>query len=162
MKPKNIITTVLVIFVLVSIVYLAAKEIKQRNQAVDEQPKQIQIQSKQDAISEKTIVYYFRTNVRCVKCLKFESYTQQLIDDKFSEVVKAEQLEYKVINVEEPGNEHYINDYKLVTKSIILSKAKDGTETGWKNLDKIWVLVDDENAFKNYVAEETAEFFAAE
>jgi cytochrome c biogenesis protein CcdA len=157
----------LVLFVLASIVFLAAKELKQKPDSIDKgseqtqnQPQaQIQNQPAENGDSNKTIIYYFRTNVRCVKCKKFESYTQQVIDDQFSEQVKTGELEWKVVNVEEPGNEHFINDYKLVIKSIILSEVKDGKETKYKNLDRIWALVDDETAFKNYITNQITEFF---
>ncbi len=170
LKPKNIITIVLVLFVLVSIVFLAAKELKQKPDTVDKgseqtqkQPRiQIQNQSSENSNGNKTVVYYFRTNVRCVKCKKFESYTQQVIDDQFSEQVKACELEWKVVNVEEKGNEHFINDYKLVTKSIILSEVKDGKEKRYKNLDRIWALADDETVFKNYITNQITEFFVSE
>lgn len=170
MKTKNIITIVLVLFVLASIVFLAAKELKQKPDAVDNGLEQIQNQPQaqtpnqpaQNSDGNKTVVYYFRTNVRCVKCKKFESYTQQVIDGQFSEQAKTGELEWKVVNVEVPGNEHFINDYKLVTKSIILSEVKDGEETEYKNLDKIWVLVDDETAFKNYITNQITEFFVSE
>ena len=174
MKPKNIITIVLVLFVLASIVFLAAKELKQKpdaagegleqtqNQPQGQAPNQTQLQTQPKTVIDKTVVYYFRTNIRCVKCKKFESYTQQVIDDQFSEQVKTGELEWKVVNVEEPGNRHFINDYKLVTKSIIFSKVKDGKETEYKNLDKIWAIVDDETAFKNYITNEITEFFVSE
>ncbi|MBA7654618.1 hypothetical protein ES703_62500 [subsurface metagenome] len=170
MKSKNIITIVLILFVLASIVYLAAKELKQKPDAADRGSEQKQNQPQaytQDQNQakmniDKTVVYYFRTNVRCVKCKKFESYTQQVIDDQFSEQVKTGELEWKVVNVEDPGDEHFINDYKLVTKSIVLSKVKDGKETEYKNLDKIWILVDDETAFKDYIRDEITDFFVSE
>jgi len=170
LKPKNIITIVLILFVLASIVFLVAKELKQKPDALEKGSEQtqkrpgaqIQNQPAENSDGNKTVVYYFRTNVRCVKCKKFESYTQQVIDDQFSGQVKTGELEWKVVNVEEPGNEHFIDDYKLVTKSIILSEVKDGKETKYKNLDKIWVLVDDETAFKNYITNEITEFFVSE
>ncbi len=170
MKTKNIITMVLVLFVLASIVYLAAKELKQKPDAADRSSEQKQNQPQGQTPNQtqaktnidRTVVYYFRTNVRCVKCKKFESYTQQVIDDQFSEQVKTGELEWKVVNVEDPGDEHFINDYKLVTKSIVLSRVKDGKERNYKNLDKIWAIVDDETAFKNYIRDEITEFFVSE
>ncbi len=162
MKPKNIITMVLVLFVSASIVYLAVKEIKQSQTESKEMSAQIQNQPAVNSDGNKTVVYYFRTNVRCVKCKKFESYTQQVIDNQFFEEVKSGELEWKVVNVEDPGNQHFINDYRLVTKSIVLSKVKDGKERNYKNLDKIWALVDDETAFKDYIRDEITEFFVSE
>jgi len=174
LKPKNIITIVLILFVLASIVFLAAKELKQKPDAADkgleqtqnqlqaQTPNQTQLQSQPKAITDKTVVYYFRTNIRCVKCKKFESYTQQVIDDQFSGQVKTGELEWKVVNVEEKGNEHFIDDYKLVTKSIILSNVKDGKETEYKNLDRIWAIVDDETTFKDYITNQITEFFVSD
>jgi hypothetical protein len=103
---------------------------------------------------DKLIVYYFRSNARCPTCFKLESYTQSVVESDFSDVLKKGQMEWKSINVDEPGNEHFTNDYKLYTKSVIVSTVKDGKEASWKNLDKIWQLVHEEGKYREYIKTE--------
>jgi hypothetical protein len=67
-------------------------------------------------------------------------------------------LVFKAVNTDEKENEHFIDDYKLYTKALILSKVKDGEEVEWVNLDKIWKLVGDEDKYKTYVTSEVKEF----
>jgi hypothetical protein len=58
--------------------------------------------------------------------------------------------------VEESGNEHFNNDYKLYTKSVIVSTMKDGKEISWKNLDRIWQIIHDETKYREYIKNEVA------
>lgn len=51
-------------------------------------------------------------------------------------------------------NEHFVNDYQLYTKSLILSLVKDGKEVKSKNLDKIWQLARNKQKFIDYVTGE--------
>jgi hypothetical protein len=63
-----------------------------------------------------------------------------------------------MVNVDEPENEHFIEDYGLYTRSLVLSEVVDGEETRWRNLDRIWELVGDPPAYDTYVREELAAF----
>jgi hypothetical protein len=56
--------------------------------------------------------------------------------------------------VEDKGNEHFAEDYKLYTKSVIVSTQKDGKESSWKNLDQIWTLVGDQTKYMEYIRKE--------
>lgn len=99
----------------------------------------------------KVIAYYFHGNYRCVSCRTIEAWTNKAIQDNFAADLKTGRLEWRVVNVETAGNEHFMKDYKLFTKSVVLSDMRNGKEANWKNLDKVWTLLRDETAFKNYV-----------
>jgi len=58
------------------------------------------------------------------------------------------------VNVEEPENKHFIQDYQLVTRSLVLSLVSDGKEKKWKNLPDVWKLVRDKDKFFQYVKDE--------
>jgi hypothetical protein len=60
--------------------------------------------------------------------------------------------------VEDRGNEHFVDDYKLYTKSLILSFGKDGKEIKHKNLDKIWEYSGNKQKFIDYVTGELQGF----
>ena len=106
------------------------------------------------------IVYYFHGTDRCVTCRKFETWTQEVLTSSFVDEIKKKRLEYRVVNIDEPGNEHFVHDYGLYTKSVVLSEIKDGRRTRSKNLEKIWDLARDEEAYKAYVRDEVSSFIA--
>jgi len=108
--------------------------------------------------SGKVIVYYFHGTFRCPTCHKLEQYSKEVIETNFKDTLTSGKLEFKVINVEDKGNEHYASDYRLYTKSLILSLVKDGKEIKWKNLDKIWEYVSNKQRFIDYVKSGVADF----
>ena len=104
------------------------------------------------------IAYYFHGSFRCSTCTNMENYSRGAIEAGFNEALASGKLEFKTINVEEEGNEHFTNDYQLYTKSLILSFMRDGKEIKSRNLDKIWELVRNKQKFINYVSEEIQSF----
>ena len=108
----------------------------------------------QEASDVKVIAYYFHGSFRCPTCTTMERYSREAIETNFKHELVAGKLEFKAINVEDRGNEHYVNDYQLYTKSLILSLVKDGKEIKSKNLDKIWQYARNKQKFIDYVTEE--------
>jgi len=99
-------------------------------------------------------VTYFYTTVRCPTCHRIEELSSQTVKANFADELKTGNVVWRVINVDEPENKHYNKDYQLYTKSLIISEVKDGKELRWKNLEKIWTLVRNEEKFDNYVKTE--------
>jgi len=110
------------------------------------------------ASDDKVIAYYFHGSFRCYTCTNMEKYSREALDANFKDALSAGRLEFKSVNVEEKQNEHYVGDYKLYTKTLLLSKVKNGKEVRSKNLDKIWEYARDKNKFVDYIAKETRLF----
>ena len=108
--------------------------------------------------STKVIAYYFHGTFRCPTCHKLELYSKEAIETNFKDALASGKLEFRVVNVEDKGNEHYVKDYQLYTKSLILSLVKDGKQIKWKNLDKIWEYVGNKQRFIDYVKSGVADF----
>jgi hypothetical protein len=100
------------------------------------------------------IVYYFRTTYRCPSCHYIEETTQATLKESFAEQLKSGRIVFKMLNVEESGNEHFTDDYKLYTKSVVLSDRKGAKETRWKNLDQVWQLIHNDDGFREYIKKE--------
>lgn len=92
-------------------------------------------------------VAYFHNSVRCKTCLKMEKWS--------AEAVKNLNVSFDSINTDEPQNKHYLQDYRLYTKSVIVRDTQSGK---WRNLDKIWELAADEERFKRYIRQEVEKF----
>jgi len=109
------------------------------------------VRSEENAKTAHVVAYYFHGSARCPTCHKLEQYSKEAMETNFKDLLASGKLEYRVINVEDKGNEHYGSDYQLYTKSLILSLVRDGKEVKWKNLDKIWEYVGNKQRFINYV-----------
>lgn len=107
----------------------------------------------------RIIVYYFHGTSRCATCKKIEKYTVEAINKAFEKELNAGTIQTKVINVEEKENTHFAEDYKLITKSVIVSETAGDNETRWKNLEKIWEYVLNEEDFKEYIIDEIKAYF---
>jgi hypothetical protein len=102
------------------------------------------------------VVTYFHTTMRCPTCHNIEEYAKEAVQCHFENELKSGAVTWRVINVEEPGNEHFVKDYQLYSKHLIVSEIKDGKEARWKDLKEIWTKVRDEAAFNEYVKTEVA------
>jgi hypothetical protein len=107
------------------------------------------------------VAYYFHGTFRCPTCQKLERYSREAIESNFNEALASGKLAFTVVNVEINGNEHYMSDYQLYTKSLVLSLTKNGKEVAFKNLDKIWEYVGGKQRFEDYVRNEVAAFLKA-
>jgi protein involved in sex pheromone biosynthesis len=104
------------------------------------------------------IVYYFMTTQRCANCMKIEAYSKEAVEMGFADALKRGSMVWRIVNVDQPANQHFIKDYELYTKSVVLVKMRDGKQAAWKNLDRVWELLNDQAAFQKYVTDEVKQF----
>lgn len=102
--------------------------------------------------ADKVNVYYFYGKPRCVTCMKIENYTKSAVES-----MKDKDVVFKGIDMDNSANGAMVKKYNLFTKSVVLSKTRKGKEK-WKNLDKVFLKVGNENDFKNYVITEIKTF----
>jgi len=121
-------------------------------------PSATRAKAQPEAPRRTVVAYYFYGNFRCQTCRKIEAFSGEAVKSGFPEDLKAGRLEWRAINVEEPGNEHFIQDYQLFSKSLVLVAKEGSKQTRWKNLQKVWTLVGDQGAFIQYVQDEIRAF----
>jgi hypothetical protein len=114
-----------------------------------------------DSKGRQLVVYYFCTTYRCPSCHYIEETTQSTLKEAFADELKSGRVVFKMLNVEEAGNEHYTQDYKLYTKSVVLSDLTDGKQTRWKNLDQVWQLIRNDKGFHDYIVKEVKSYLKA-
>lgn len=106
----------------------------------------------------RVVVYYFHRTMRCATCLAIEAYAQTEIEDAFLEPLLDGELEWHAVNLDEPQNRYFEADYELNTNALVVVETRGGQPMRWKNLERIWDLVRDEQAYKHYVQEQVGEF----
>lgn len=104
------------------------------------------------------MAYYFHGNFRCPSCRRIEQYAKETVEQYFKNELSSGKLVFKTINVEEKGNEHFIKDYQLYTKSLVISLVKNGQEVKFSNLTKVWDYLDNKQKFYDYVRDEITKY----
>ena len=171
MRFRSLITAVLLLFVGASVFYLISGERRSRGNeastrddpagsgtAAGEQA--FRPQGQPGGANRQVVAFYFHGNTRCPTCRAIEAYTEEALKSTFPDELRAGKLVWLVINIEEPGNEHYVDDYQLTTRSVVLVEMQDGNEKRWRRLDKVWQLVHDRETFVSYISDSTRVFLA--
>lgn len=114
--------------------------------------------AKQSTQNRKVVAYYFHATIRCVTCKMIEDLSRVALISGFPEEIKNGRLEFKAVNIEEPANQHYLKDYQLITRSLVLVRFEGEKQEKWKTLERVWELVDKKEEFEKYVKEETKNF----
>lgn len=102
--------------------------------------------------ADKVNVYYFYGKPRCTTCVKIENYTKSAVVS-----MNDKDVVFKGVDMDNSANAAAVKKYNLFTKSVILSKVKNGKEQ-WKNLDKIFLKAGNEQDFKKYITSEIKQF----
>ena len=137
---KKLLTYLLLTFVGVAIAVMLVRENKPNNI------------TQETTTTESTLpsltIYYFHGNVRCTTCNKFEKLLKEVVETQFGDSMKNGILKLKIINIDEVSNTHYVQDYGLTAKSIVLEDNHSH-----RKLDDIWAMIRrGDNDFKSYIA----------
>ncbi len=108
------------------------------------------------APSPAILVYYFHATTRCATCRAIEAYAKETVTTRFASDIEARRLAWQAVNVDEPANRHFIGDFQLYTRSVVVVDAKNPKR--YKVLDRVWQLVRDKAAFQSYVEQEIRAF----
>lgn len=100
---------------------------------------------------DRVVVYYFHTTQRCATCRRIEEWSDLALRTAFGQELADSSLVFLPVSTDEKGNEHFVKDYELYTKSLIVIDMKDGTRQGWENLQKIWEYSGSQEKFFAYV-----------
>ncbi len=167
---KKVTTAVLLLFVLISVGYVIYDRGRQagRSEKVDGQ-EQAKPGDGTAGTGEdlepgvKTVTaYYFFMKPRCATCNKLESYAKEAVEEGFPEQAKAGHVKFVAVNCDEPENEHYLTDYMLETKALVLIAREDGKPDDWRNLKEIWDKVGEKPVYLDYVRDEIRDMLKTE
>lgn len=148
---KKILTIILLIFVAASIVFMILKEVKAKNAAAAPaaagMEQTVAVPRNENALT----VYYFHGTQRCMTCNRIEELARAAIQDKYAKEMADGAVVFRSVNVEEPANEHFICDFQLTTRSVVMQKAGK-----YENFDAVWTLVRDPQKFTGYIQDGAA------
>jgi hypothetical protein len=141
------------LFVAASIVTLAVKEL--RGKPLPTGPSE-GFSTKASANGRQLIAYYFLGKIRCSSCRKIEEMSRKTIEESFRPELADGRLRFLVVNVDQPGNRHFVEEFRLESSALVLVEMRDGKSVGWKNLPDVWTFVEDVPKLEKYVRDEVA------
>jgi hypothetical protein len=157
-KFKKGIRAALIILIVGSLGYLIAQEMEFSEHAEPQKP--VTVKTTEQRQPDHIKAYYFHGNFRCPTCRRIEEFSKSAINDGFPEELKNKTLTFEVINVEEPWNKHFIKDYGLYTKSLVIVSLAGEDTLKYKNLAKVWELTGSREKFHDYVQNEVKTFLS--
>lgn len=176
MSIKTIVTAALLLFVVASLVVLVLKETKSNGaNAADETGKSSAVAGSvadtqdsptpvvdfdPDGPERQVTVYYFCNTVRCPSCHKIENWSHEAVTTNFEDELDEGLLRWSMVNTDMKEYAHYIDDYELFTKQVVLAERVNGEQTRWRNLDQVWDLLGSQEKFAAYIVDEIEQFLA--
>ncbi|MDZ7832061.1 MAG: nitrophenyl compound nitroreductase subunit ArsF family protein [Desulfobacterales bacterium] len=104
------------------------------------------------------IAYYFYTSQRCGACYRLEQWTETAVKNHFQQEIEKGRLDWRTVSVDQPENRHFIKDFSLYTKSVVIVEQNNGETLRWKNLEKVWRLLRNQEKYADYVSNEIQAF----
>jgi hypothetical protein len=99
------------------------------------------------------VVTYFTTDVRCDSCRTIEKLSRQAIEEGFPAEVANGTVVFRVLNTDLAENKHFVDDYEIANKTVIVSQQKNGKQVEWTNRQDVWLLFEEPSEFFTYVRE---------
>ena len=104
-----------------------------------------------DAPAHQILVTYFTTDQRCPTCLKIEKQTKEAMHTAFADQLASGDVKFQTTNFDRAENKHFIEDYELSFKTVVISDRRDGEEAAWSKFDDVWELVGEPDEFATYL-----------
>lgn len=123
----------------------------------------------------RVVVYYLHNTFRCSSCNSIGDLTQAAVmggevenlytgeksrvKPAFQDLIDQGKLSFSLINVDEPENHHFLQNFQTSSKFPVIVEMKDGKILRYKVLHQVWKLLQEKNdLFISYVQENVKAF----
>jgi len=113
--------------------------------------------SAQVTTNDTVTVYYFHGNRRCMTCNKIEGRTLEVIQTTFAKELDSGRLVFKSVNIEAPENEHFVKDFALATRTVVIARG-----ASFERFDGVWQYVHEDAKFADYITSGISKFMTKE
>ena len=108
----------------------------------------------------QVVVYYFHRKFRCQSCEVLESTLMSTIQVTYSNHFGAGRLAMCIINVDDPENRFYLEQFEILGNSIVIVEKRGGVVSRYKNLESIWDVSEDREAITKMLRTEVGGFLS--
>lgn len=158
MIAKQIIRSVLLIVALGSLAIWASREYRKTKAYAAVENQAAPAGNLPIVEGPQVVMTYFILGTRCETCKKIEALAKDTAAKDFAGELASNKLIFRVIDTGEPASRHYVKDYQLTSKTVILSRRLNGKETEWKDMENVWDLYDDPPTYHAYIGTQIRKF----
>lgn len=106
-------------------------------------------------------VTYFTTDVRCISCKTIEQLTLASVERLQQNPDLTGRVYFQTLNLDRPENRHFIEEYELSFKTVVVSHTDSDDVTHWIKLDDVWKNLQNPDAFHDLIETEVLDQAAA-
>ena len=132
-------------------VVAAAEPVAQMSETPSAESKEVGAGKGSTGQENQVVLYYFHGARRCKTCLTIEANAREVVESEFASELESGALAWKVVNYDDPENEHFINDFGLTSSSLVVVETNNGDRVQHDVLQETWSLVRDKPKFDEYV-----------
>ena len=99
------------------------------------------------ATASRLVAFYFHGNKRCDACNSIERLTRAALKPD----TDAGTVEIRSINVDDPAHAHFVTDFALAVRTVVLAEEVGGRYPRWKRLDECWSRYEEPEDFAAYL-----------
>lgn len=103
-------------------------------------------------------VYFFYNDIYCSTCEKLENYALNAVQENYADELTSGIMQWRTLDMRTPENKHFVEDFGLYSKSIVLLEFNDTAIARYKNLEDIWELVGDQEDYESYISNSLESF----
>ncbi|MDF1535275.1 MAG: nitrophenyl compound nitroreductase subunit ArsF family protein [bacterium] len=107
---------------------------------------------------DQVIVYYFHRKFRCGSCEVIESTLQRALETYYGPHFTNGRLAMCVVNIDDPANRHYLEQFQLLSTSLVIVKKSKGSVARFKHIDSIWEISEDPDAISHILQTEISRY----
>ena len=145
---KKAVALLLLLFVAASVAVVVSREVKAGRSAPD-----AGAAVANPAAEGALTVYYFHATRRCQTCNRIEALAREAVETMFADEIAGGRLVFKSLNMEEPENQRFIEDFALVSNTVVMQQGD-----AFEKFDAVWDHVGDPAAFHAYIQAGVAKF----
>lgn len=149
-RGKRFFSGLLLCFVVFSVFFMIFREMTAKNTSSDGVG---QLAESAGVVKENAVtVYYFHGAQRCFTCNTIEALTRKAIDDAYSAGLKAGDIVFRSINLDDAVNAHFVDDFELSVRGVVMKKGNRV-----KKFDEVWTWARDSEKMTHYIKDGVAE-----
>lgn len=107
-------------------------------------------------LRDGVMVYYLHLTSRCEDCLRIEQWTGNTLRTEFAPQMVADSLRWRPLDVDQPANLIFAENYQMTRSSVILALFRDGRRQEWIELPDVWQRLEDSTEFSEYISDEVS------
>jgi hypothetical protein len=161
MTSKPIIRGVLLVVALGSLAVWANREFRKSQAYAEAETRPAPAETLPAVEGPQVVMTYFLIGARCKTCRKIETLARETAEQDFAAELSSNKLVFRVVDTSEPANRHYLDDYKLSFKTVVISRREGDKETAWKDMEKVWDLFNEPEAYRAYLGAQLREYLGS-